>query len=120
MLFSSSKNIETIERIVREIKEYINLQKEFVRLDLISKLTIMLSALIVGALLFVMGMMVILFLAIAGGTLLGDWLGSTALGYALVSLLLIVMAVVVYCSRRRLFVRPITRFLSNLFFSNNK
>ena len=51
-MFSGDKNIKTIEELVAEIKNYFELQKKYVGLECVSKLVILLSALILGMIMF--------------------------------------------------------------------
>lgn len=113
-MFSSNRNIELIEKIIVETKAYIDLQKKYVQLDFISKMTIVLSALILNILLFLIGMIVILFIAIAGGALLGQWLHNAALGYGIVALFFMLMAIVIYAKRNVWITIPLTRFFTRL------
>lgn len=118
-MFSSNKNIEAIEKIIIEIKQYIDLQKKYVLLDLTSKVTIILSALILSIILFLIGMMIILFIAIAGGSLLGQWLDNIAVGYGLIALFFIIIAIIIYAKRNKWITNPLTHFFAKLLIDND-
>ena len=113
-MFSSNKNIEAIEKIIIEVKQYFDLQKKYVLLDLTSKMTIILSALILSIILFLIGMMIILFIGIAGGSLLGQWFDNLAIGYGLIALFFIIIAIIIYAKRNKWITTPLTHFFAKL------
>ena len=44
-MFANDKSIDTLEELFKETKKYLQLQGEYVKLDLVHKLTILLSTL---------------------------------------------------------------------------
>lgn len=62
-MFSGDKNIKTIEELVAEIKNYFELQKKYVGLECVSKLVILLSALILGMIMFLIGAVAFILIA---------------------------------------------------------
>lgn len=118
-MFSSNRSLESIQEIIVEIKRYIELQKKFVRLDFVSKMTILLSALLLGAILFLLGTIVILYVSLTVASILTDLCGSQVMSYSIVTLLFILLAVLVYVMRKRWITQPLTNFLANLFLNDN-
>lgn len=114
-MFSTNRNIQTLEELVAEIKRYIELQKKFVFLEFVSKLIVLLAALILGIILFLMGAVVVIMLAFCASSLVSDLTGSLTLGYAAVSLFFIAVAAVIYINRKNWITRPVTNFLCKLF-----
>lgn len=120
MMFSSDKNMEQLRQLFVELREYVLLQKRYVQLDVASKMTIALSALVLYLTLFLIAMIVVLFLAMAGGAMLGRWLGSDAGGYGIIALFFVLLSLIIYKNRHRWIERPIARFLASLFLDKNK
>ena len=118
-MFSGDKNIKTIEELVAEIKNYFELQKKYVGLECVSKLVILLSALILGMIMFLIGAVAFILIAFCMASLVGDLTGSLTLGYASVAAFFVVLAIVVYVNRSRWITTPIVNFLGNLFLSGN-
>ena len=118
-MFSGDKNIKTIEELVAEIKNYFELQKKYVGLECVSKLVILLSALILGMIMFLIGTVAFILTAFCMSSLVGDLTGSLTLGYASVAAFFVVLAIVVYVNRSRWITTPIVNFLGNLFLSGN-
>ena len=114
-MFSSNKNIRTFEELITEIKRYFELQKRFVSLEFVSKLIILLAALILGVVLFLIGAVMVIMLALCAATFIGDQTGSLTVGFASVSLFFMLVAIIIYINRKRWITRPVTNFLCELF-----
>lgn len=118
-MFSTNRNLKTLEELAAELKRYFELQKEFVKLEFVSKLIVLLSALILGMIMFLVGAVAFILIAFCLASFIGDIAGSQTVGYALVALLFVLLAVVVFLNRSRWITAPIVKFLSNLFLSGN-
>lgn len=57
-MFSNSKNIESIGKLLLEFKKYLELQKEFVKLDATEKMTVILSVILIVTVLLLLGSIV--------------------------------------------------------------
>ena len=55
-MFADDKSIENIQQLFFEFKKYIELQKEYTKLELTEKLTILFSTLIMILILIILGM----------------------------------------------------------------
>ena len=92
-MFSNSKNIESIGKLLLEFKKYLELQKEFVKLDATEKMTVILSAILIVTVLLLLGSIVLLFLTFALAYYLGDVLGSLSLGFGLITAFILLLTV---------------------------
>ena len=45
-MFTSDKTIDNLQELFKEVKHYVDLQKDYVKLDITHKLTVLLSTLI--------------------------------------------------------------------------
>lgn len=113
-MFSNSKNIESIGKLLLEFKKYLELQKEFVKLDATEKMTIILSAILIVTVLLLLGSIVLLFLTFALAYYLGDVLGSLSLGFGLISAFILLLTVIFYLNRNRMVIQPMARFMTKL------
>lgn len=117
-MFSSDKNIEIISQLFAELKKYAELKGKFLQIDFVSKMTILLSALIVGAILFALSTIVILFLSYTAVLFLAKMMGSITWACFLMVLFYVALGVIVYAMRRRWIVNPLANFLGRLFLSD--
>lgn len=113
-MFSNSKNIESIGKLLLEFKKYLELQKEFVKLDATEKMTVILSAILIVTVLLLLGSIVLLFLTFALAHYLGDVLGSLSLGFGLISAFILLLTVIFYLNRNRMVIQPMARFMTKL------
>ena len=60
-MFVNDKTIDNLQSLLTEVKKYIDLQKDYVKLDITHKLTILLSTLILILILIVLGMIAFFF-----------------------------------------------------------
>ena len=113
-MFSNSKNIESIGKLLLEFKKYLELQKEFVKLDATEKMTVILSVILIVTVLLLLGSIVLLFLTFALAYYLGDVLGSLSLGFGLISAFILLLTVIFYLNRNRMVIQPMARFMTKL------
>ena len=113
-MFSNSKNIESIGKLLLEFRKYLELQKEFVKLDATEKMTVILSAILIVTVLLLLGSIVLLFLTFALAYYLGDVLGSLSLGFGLISAFILLLTVIFYLNRNRMVIQPMARFMTKL------
>ncbi len=113
-MFSGKKHIESIGKLFLEFKNYLELQKEFIKLDATEKLTVILSATLITLVILILGSITLLFLIFALAYYLGDALGSLSLGFALITAFLLLATIVFYLNRNRMIVQPIARFVTKL------
>lgn len=114
-MLSSNKNIDSLQKLLQELLLQVKLQKRYVQLDIVKKMTILLSAFTIGAILFLLGAIVILYLSYLCTLLLTEWFGSMVTACALICVVVAVVALVVYAFRKRLITDPLTAFLARLF-----
>lgn len=89
-------------------------------LELTEKLIRLLTALIIGSILFVLGIIVIIFLALTLVHILCALTGSAIVAYAIVSALFILLGVILYYKKSKWIVAPLTNFLTNILLKDNE
>lgn len=118
-MFANDKSIDNLEALFREVKKYINLQGEYLKLELVEKLTILLSTLI---LVFVLGMLAIMALFYFSFMLvyaLDSFTNSLIASYAIIGGGLLLIALIIYRMRQLLIFQPMVNFLAKLFLDEN-
>lgn len=92
------------------------LEVEYAKLTLAEKMTMLFSAMIIGAVCLLMGMVVLILLAFALVELFRLMM-SPALAYLSSAGVIVVLIVLFYLFRKPLLLNPIARFISRLFIS---
>lgn len=112
-MFSTDRNIEIIEQLVKLVKHYIGLQKEYVKLDIIDKTVSLLTAFILFVVIALILLGVLTYASLAVIFALAPTLGyplatiAVALFYVIVFLLCLIF-------KRILIERPLVRFLAKV------
>lgn len=110
---SDPRSSSVMSAIGSTVSTYLKLLMEDTRLNVTEKLTRLLSALTVCALMLVLAIATLLFLSIAVGMALGDVL-DPIWAYIIVAAFYAVLAVIIFFCKKSLIVNPIARFLSRL------
>lgn len=114
-MFANDKSIDNLEALFKEAKKYILLQKECLRLELVEKLTVLTSALLLILVLIILCMMALFYFSFMLVYVLESFTGSLIGSYAIIGGFLLLLALLVYRLRARLITRPMVRFLARLF-----
>lgn len=111
-MLSSDKNVENIAQLVEVLKNYIGLQKEYVKLDVIDKVVKLVTALTIAIVFIILGIAVLFYLSFA----IVHWLEPlTGLGlaYFLIAMLFLILIILVCVYRKAWIERPLVRFLAD-------
>ena len=115
-MFSSDKNVESIAQPIEVLKDYIGLQKEYLKLDVIDKIVRLVTALTLTIVLVFLGIAVLFYLSFAVVYWLTPLIG-TGWAFFLISLAFLVLFLLVCIYRKPWIERPLVRFLTNTLFN---
>jgi hypothetical protein len=116
-MFATDRNIDTLEQLAEELKKYAGLQAEYASIQLVQKLTVLLSTLILVFVMLVLGIMVLFYLSFTLAYVMAPWVGGLMTSYALITAFILLLIVLIASFRQRLIVAPMVRFLTALFLS---
>ena len=118
-MFANDKSIDNLTELFKEVKKYLKLQGEYVKLDLVEKLTIPLSTLTLIFVLIILGTMAAFYLSFMLVYVLASATGSLVAGYAIIGGILILLAFIIYRLRQKLIFQPMVNFLARLFLDDS-
>ena len=104
----------SLQSLWKEAKNYLELQKQYLKLDTAEKLSLLLSAVATTAVCLTLALAALFFLVIAFALWLAKIVGG-AWSFAIVSGLMLLIIIVVLIARKRWIVQPVTRFVAGLF-----
>ena len=113
-MFSTDKTIDNLQALFTEVKHYVDLQKDYVKLDISHKLTVLLSTLILILILVVLGMIALFYLSFTLAYILEPHVGGLVNSYAIITVGILLIGGIIYGCRQRLIIQPLTTFLANL------
>ncbi len=113
-MLSSDQNVETIAQLVEIVKNYLGLQGEYLKLDVIDKLVSLLKAFALALFFFIFILAVFTYFSIAAAF----WMASS-IGYVwaflIVGMFHLLLFLLIVHFRKPWIERPLVRFLANLF-----
>lgn len=115
-MFSNDKNIETIAQLIEAVKDYVELQKEYVKFDVIEKAVRLLTA----ASMLIVGFLIILAIMLYASFAAIYWMApvtGTAEAFAIMGLAYIALLGVVFIFRKKLIERPLVKCFANILIS---
>ncbi len=119
-MFADDKSIENFQQLFIEFKKYLILQKDYTRLELTEKLTILLSTLIMVLVLVILGMVALFYLLFALAYVLEPLVGGLMASFAIIAGINVLLMVLVIIFRKKLIIAPMVNFLGNLFLNDSK
>lgn len=102
------------------LKEYVNYKADRYRLKGVEILSFLSGKVIVLLVATMLGAVMLQLIGFASAFFIGDITGSTALGFAIVSVIFAAALAIVYAKRESMFLGKITRMYMKIFFSNGR
>lgn len=119
-MFADDNSIGNIRQLFLELKKYLELQKEYTKLELTEKLSILLSTLILVLLVIILGVVVLLHLSFMLVYVLAPLVGGLKISFGITSLLHILLIVLLVRFRKKLIINPTVKFIAGLFLAPSK
>lgn len=111
-MLSSDKNVESLAQLIEVLKDYIGLQKEYLKFDVIDKLVRLVTALTLTIVLFVLVIAILFYLSFATVYWMSPLIG-TATAFAIVAAFFFILLCLVVVFRKAWIERPLIRFMAN-------
>lgn len=118
-MFSNDHNVEIIARLITNLKRYGELRLKGMQLDLVSRLTMVLTLIVVGVVLVGVVSLVVLLLSFALVLALAPLVGGMIVACCLVAGGFVLLGILLVAFRKRLLINPIARLLSAIFLSED-
>lgn len=118
-MFNNDKSIENLRQLFAEFKKYLSLQKEYTRLEVTEKISVLLSMLIVILLIVILGMMALFYLSFTLAYLLAPVVGGITVSFSIVAALYVLLGILLITYRKRLVIDPMVKFIAQLFMKNS-
>ncbi|MDR0895504.1 MAG: phage holin family protein [Prevotellaceae bacterium] len=119
-MFASDKNIDNLQQLFIEFKKYLELQKEYTKLELTEKLSVLLSTMVLVLLLIVLGMIALFYLSLTFAYVLSPLVGGLVVSYGIIAAFHLLLILLIAVFRKKLIIHPMVRFLAELFLNTDK
>lgn len=114
-MFVNNDSINNVRELIQDFKKYLELQKEYTKLEITEKLTIIISSVLLAVVLAILGMIVLFYLSLAFVYLLAPYVGGLIVSFTITAAIILLVMLMVYIFRKQLIVTPLVNFLVNLF-----
>ena len=111
--------MNSIQSLWTEAKTYLELQKEYLKLDSAEKLSVLLSAVAIVAVCLILALAALFFFVIAFALWLAKMVGA-AWSFTIVGGVMLIIIIIILLLRKRWIVQPIARFVAKLFISEDE
>jgi protein-S-isoprenylcysteine O-methyltransferase Ste14 len=111
-MLSSDKNVESIAQLMEVLRNYVGLQKEYLKLDIIDKAVRLATVLVLAVVLVILGVAVLFYLTFALIYWIEPYTGI-ALAFFIIALLFLALLLMVCRFRKTWIERPLVKFLAN-------
>lgn len=108
------------EGLGSSIRKYLYMQVDRAALKGAEKMSVVSNMVIVITILLLTGTIVLMMLCLAAGFFLGDLFGSNALGFLCSAAIVLILGVVIWLSRKRLFANQMARFYTGMLLGDEK
>lgn len=111
---SDTKN--NFKQLFDDTKQYVKLQTDYLRVQSVEKLTILLSTILIALiiLIFAAGALFYLFFTLAYA--ISPFVGGLAVSFAIITLLYLILIAILYVFRKKWVLNPILNLLMKLFY----
>jgi len=117
---NNHETADNFQQLYDDVKKYVELQTEYVKVEFVEKLTILLSTLLIIGIVMVLVIAALFYLFFSLAYALQPLFGSLALSFALITCIYVLLIVLFMIYRKRIVINPLVRFLSNLFLKNKE
>lgn len=111
----NSEQTNNFQQLYEDVKKYVELQTEYVKVEFVEKLTILLSTLIIVTLVLILVVAALFYLFFSLAYTLEPFFGSMAISFAIISGIYVILIALLMIFRKRFVINPLVKFLSNLF-----
>ena len=111
-MLSSDKNVESVAQLITVLKDYIGLQKEYLKFDVVDKLVRLVTALTLSIILFILVIAILFYLSFATVYWMAPHTG-VACAFAIVAAFFFLLLCLVFSFRKQWIERPLVRFMAN-------
>ena len=111
----SQEPTENFQQLYNDIKKYVELQTDYIKVDFVEKLTILLSTLLIITLAIILAIAALFYLFFSLAYAIVPLVGSLAISFCIISGIYLLLILLLFIFRKNLVVNPLVRFLSKLF-----
>lgn len=110
----SEKISDNFSNLTENVKDYINLRIDLVKLIITEKIARLASFFLIAVIFFIIAMFIMLFLSLAFLFWFGDIVGPTWVGALIVTAFYVLVCLIIYMKRDQIFLNPLVTHLAKI------
>jgi len=111
---------DNLQSLWAEIKNHLELQKQYLMMDTAEKLTVLLSAVAIAVVCLTLGAMALFFMLFALASWFGQLIDNLFVGHLIMGALLLLLMGIFYACRKRWIIQPLSRLVVGLFINEEE
>lgn len=119
-MINTPETADNFQQLYEDVKKYVFLQTEYIKVEFVEKLAILLSTLLIVTLLIVLAIIALFYLFFSLAYTIEPMVGSLSASFAIIAGIYLILMGLLYMYRKQLIITPMVKFLSNLFLANTK
>ena len=116
---TKSGYINSFTQLFTEVKDYLKLQGDYVKIDIVEKITKILSMLLFILVVLVLAMGLLFYLLFSLAYILGPEIGFVA-SFAIIAGIYLVLLITMIVFRKSLIINPLLRIIIGMFYEDDK
>jgi uncharacterized protein involved in cysteine biosynthesis len=114
-MMNSKEPTDNFQQLFEDVKKYVFLQTEYLKVEFVEKLTILLSTLLIVTLIIVLAIIALFYLFFSLAYAAVPLVGSLGASFGIISGIYAILIALLFLLRKQLVITPMVKFLSNLF-----
>lgn len=119
-MINTKEPVEDFQQLYNDVKKYVELQTEYVKVEFVEKLTILLSTLLILTVIIILVIAALFYLFFSLAYALVPIVGSLAISFCIISGIYFFLIILLFALRKQFVINPLVRFLSKLFLTKTK
>ena len=109
------KTQEQLSDLLKEARNYLGHQQEYIRLTLAEQMTVLLGRIAIAMISIILALTILVFLGLALVHWIGEAIGNIGLCYAVFALFMVLILALFHANRRKWIILPLARMMSQAF-----
>jgi len=118
-MMEQGKISDNFSQLTKDVKDYINLRIDLAKLIITGKLARLVSFFLIAVIFFILAMFLLMFLSLSFVYWFGQSAGPAWAGAMIVTAFYLLLGLVIYLMRHRLFINPLVSHLTKILMEEN-
>jgi hypothetical protein len=118
-MINTQEPVENFQQLYSDVKKYVELQTEYIKVEFVEKLTILLSTLLIVTLIAILAIAGLFYIFFSLAYKLEPIVGGLSFSFAIISGIYVILIGLLVLFRKSLVINPLVKFLSKLFLTKS-